>query len=79
MAYEKSTKYVYEGKEYTLAELCHNFGIRYNCVWRRLKKGMDITAAITECVNDPHTWGETYGDAYMETYKTEYKGRKWKS
>ena len=59
------TKYSYsvDGKDYSFAQLCCHFGLKYMAVWWKVaKNGMTVKEAIDACLEDPHTWGVTYSD-----------------
>ena len=57
-----SQTYEWNGTEYSFAELCLRFGVKYNSVYSRMRnKGMTITEAIDDCLGKPKTWGATFG------------------
>lgn len=58
--------YSCDGKEYSFAQLCCHFGIKYMAVWWKVaKNGMTVEQAIKTCIDDPHTWGATYSDGSL--------------
>lgn len=61
------SKMIYEvdGYQLTFAQLCAHFGLKYNSVYGRVQKGMEITEAVKDCIHTPRTWGNTYSDPNM--------------
>lgn len=55
----KFTSVIYEvdGVEYTFAELCRHYHVKYNSVYNKMLAGMTIQQAINKCVNSPRDWG----------------------
>lgn len=59
---DSKIEYTYNGKTYHLAQLCAALGLKYSAVYDRLQKGMDINEAVSECAQNPRTWGRTYSN-----------------
>lgn len=65
---EDFTKQIYicDGNEYSFAQLCCHFGLKYMAVWWKVaKNGMTVKEAIDACREDAYSWGATYSDGTL--------------
>ena len=73
----KKHRYTCDGKEYSFAQLCCHFGLKYMAVWWKVaKNGMTVEQAIKTCINDPHSWGATYSDGSLAIMSEEERAEK---
>lgn len=77
------TRYTYncDGVDYTFAQLCCHFGLKYGAVWWRVRyNGMTVHEAITDCMKDPHCWGVTFSNGSLpvmnEAERAEYNRKR---
>lgn len=83
-----ATKYKYQcdGKEYSFAQLCTKFHLKYMSVWWKVaKNGMTVEQAIKTCIKEPNAWGPTYSsgttaimDEKERAERRKIRDEKWK-
>ena len=65
---EDFVKRIYEcdEQEFSFAQLCCHFGLKYMNVWWKVRyNGMTVEEAIKTCMADPHSWGATYSNGSL--------------
>lgn len=78
---EDFTKQIYicDGKEYSFAQLCCHFGLKYMSVWWKVaKNGMTVKEAIDACREDAYSWGATYSDGTLAIMSEQERQEKVK-
>ena len=68
----KKYSYCVDGVDYSFAQLCCHFGLKYMAVWWKVaKNGMTVKEAIDACIEDGHAWGATYSDGKLACMSDE--------
>lgn len=68
------TKHTYhcDGQDFTFAQLCCHFGLKYNIVWWKVVyNGMTVEEAIKACMKNAHYWGVTYSNGKLPAMPEE--------